>query len=169
MPQRPLRPMVGSLLPEKAVDDVFDFACEGVDQDRIIVIADPAISSVGRRQAILPRIVDPVIRLVIVGIEVRPDTKSAVIESERIEVKADAEGRPVAIAVAAPVVAIVVAPGIVPAVAGVAIVAATIAAVASVAIVASAIPIVATVRAEPTDVGANGADLAGLRRDSEAA
>jgi hypothetical protein len=52
-------PVLASGLPEEVVDHVGDFAGVGVDQHHVVVIADPLIGRVGRRQAIGPRIGDP--------------------------------------------------------------------------------------------------------------
>src|SRR6185369_5952938 len=52
---------VRALSPEDVADHVDDIAVANIDQQRIVIIADPAQVAVGRRQAIGPGIVDPVI------------------------------------------------------------------------------------------------------------
>src|SRR4029079_2776102 len=46
-------------LPEEVVDDVDDFTGPGVDQDRVVIVADPPRARRCVRQAVVPRIVDP--------------------------------------------------------------------------------------------------------------
>ena len=94
---------------------VDDFAGVDVHQQRIVPVAHPAIWPIGRRQAILPRIVQPVARPVIARVQVGTMRPAAIIPAERIVIEAEAEDRAVLVAVAVPVIAPVVAPVLRPA------------------------------------------------------
>ncbi len=50
----------GEGLPEDAVDHIDDAAAARIDEQRVVIIAHPAIGTIGRRQAVLPRIADRV-------------------------------------------------------------------------------------------------------------
>jgi hypothetical protein len=57
-------PLSDRILPEEIVDHVDDFATIDVHQQCIIVIADPFVRTIGRREAVLPWIIDPIIAAV---------------------------------------------------------------------------------------------------------
>src|SRR5690606_4148193 len=105
----------GRGLPEEVVDHVDDLAGVDVDQQDIVVIAYPAVGAVDCRQAVLPRVVDPVVAAVEQradeGADAEPPVR--VIPVRRV-VGADAEHHAVGIAIVVPVVAAVVAPVAVP-------------------------------------------------------
>src|SRR5215210_1207117 len=84
-------------LPEEVVDHVDHPAVPGVDQDRVIVIADPAIARRRVRQAILPRVVEPEIAVVIAWPHPPADVVALIAPAERIVIEAEVEQRPVAV------------------------------------------------------------------------
>src|SRR5436305_4408079 len=131
-------------LPEEVVDRVEHFSGVDVDEQHVVIIADPFGARFGRRQAILPGVADPVALIVEERIEEDADREAviAVAAIGRI-IRPEVEEAAVAVAVALPIVAIVVAPVPVP-IATAAIVAAPVSAV--VAIVA---PPIAAVVAPP--------------------
>src|SRR3546814_1602366 len=65
------------ILPEEIVDHVDHFARIGVDQKRVVIIADPARTAVGGRQAVIAGVVDPVARAI----------------EQRVQAEAEAEPR----------------------------------------------------------------------------
>src|SRR5215213_7709620 len=93
----PHRP-AGSL-PEEIIDDVDHLSRPGVDENRIVPIADPARAGRSVGQAVLPRVVDPIIARIIA----RPHPPSGAIgliaPAERIVVKAELEQPPIFVAV----------------------------------------------------------------------
>ena len=111
MPATPLRPTARpARLPEEVVDHVDHLAGVDVHQQRVVIIAHPAVRAVGRRQAILPRIVEPVARAVIARPQAEADREAAIAPAEGIVIAAEPEQRAVAVAMVAPVVAAVAAP-----------------------------------------------------------
>src|SRR4051812_28099984 len=110
----PLRSMSSHALPEEILDHVDDLAGVDVDQQRIIVVADPLRSRrrIGQR---VHRRVDPVPRAIIIWLQPVADVERPVSVVERIDVDAEVKHRPVVVAIIAPVVTVVVAPAPVPA------------------------------------------------------
>src|SRR5690606_41432357 len=106
----------GKRLPEEVVDHVHHFAGVDVHQQHVVVVADPAIGTVDRRQAVLPRTVDPVAAAEQQRVEIAAYAEAAiaVVAIGRV-IDADVEHHPVAVAVTPPVVTVVVAPAAVPA------------------------------------------------------
>src|SRR5258708_33153142 len=110
----PLRSTGWENLPEEVADHVHGFASEGVDQDRVVPIANPAIA--GRRigQAVVERIVDPVAAAVIVRPQPPTDLPGLIAPAERIEIEAKVEVRPMGAPPVLPIIAVVGAPPRVP-------------------------------------------------------
>src|SRR5688500_3660429 len=140
-------------LPEEVLDHIDDMPAVDVDQQRIVIIADPAIGAVGRWQAILPRIVDPVVLAVQHRRDVHADREAAITiaPAARRVITRHAIGVAVRLAVVPPIVPPVVAPTAVPLAIVVAVPAAIV--VAPVAIVGAAVlaeipPVVAAIAAE---------------------
>ena len=109
-----LRPSELAGLPEETVDHVDHFAAPGVDQQRVVIIADPARPGIGWRKAVHPRVVEPIAAPIIARPQPPADRVGPVTPAERVVVKAEVEQRPVAVTVIVPVVAVVVAPIAVP-------------------------------------------------------
>jgi hypothetical protein len=133
----------GMWLPEEVPDDVHNPAIAQIDEQDIVIIADPPVGTISRRQAILPRIVDPVARSVIAGAERETDAYPAVTPT--------AIGRIIApgaiiiaitFAVTAPVIPAVVTPVAAPAIYAVVVVA-----IVTTVDIAVAIPVVTAVKA----------------------
>ena len=61
-PQSARTPAPGGdvLLPEKVVNHVFDIAGAGIDEDHVIIIAHPAITIRGARQAVASGLIEPI-------------------------------------------------------------------------------------------------------------
>src|SRR5687768_9735582 len=104
-----------SSLPEEVVDHVEHLTAIHVDQQDIVIITDPAGPGISRRQAILPRIIDPVAVRIETGTEPQSDRKAAVavVAIGRI-IAADPVQIAIGIAITLPVVPTVVAPVAVP-------------------------------------------------------
>ena len=102
LPATPLRPTASPSLPEEVVDHVGHLAVVDVHQQRIVIVAHPAIGAIGRRQAILPRIVQPVVRAEIARPQVVADRKAAVAIAIWVIVAAQPVKRAVAAAIAIP-------------------------------------------------------------------
>src|SRR6185295_846876 len=106
----PLRRTAGTALPEEVVDHVHDPTVPRVDQDGVIVIADPAIARRRVGQPVLPRVAEPVAAAEIARPQPPADLIRPVAPAERVVIEAEVEQRPVAPAVIPPVVPLVVAP-----------------------------------------------------------
>src|SRR6478672_6144707 len=106
--------MSSNALPEEILDHVHHLAGVHVDQQRVVPVTDPLRSRRRVRQAVHARI-EPILLLVIVGLQPVSDVERPVPVIERVDVDAEAEHRPVTVAIIAPVVAAVVAPIPVPA------------------------------------------------------
>lgn len=96
--------------PEEVVDHVEDFTAPHVDEQRIVVITDPARARRSRRKAVHPRIVDPIAAAVIVGPQAPADREGLVSPTERIVVGVLVVHRPIASAPIVPIVALIVPP-----------------------------------------------------------
>src|SRR5690606_29587770 len=129
-PAGPLTPAEGGgagALPEEVVDHVDHFAGVDVHQQRIVVVAHPAVRAVGIGQAVLPRIVDPVAAAEEQAVEEVAGAHPAIaVVPVRRVIDADMEHAAVGVAMALPVVAAVIAPVVVPAAVIVAVVAAPV-------------------------------------------
>jgi hypothetical protein len=97
------------------VDRVDDLAAVHVDEQRVVEVANPNRAGRGRRQLVIPRIVDPILLGVIALVQLVTDVERTIAVAERIEIYADVENRPVVIAVAPPIILPIVAPVAVPA------------------------------------------------------
>ena len=62
---RPALIILTGYLPEKVADDVDDATAAEIDQQHIVIISHPTISTISGRQAVLPWIIDPVARTII--------------------------------------------------------------------------------------------------------
>src|SRR5437764_5079106 len=105
--------MRGDALPEEIVDHVDHFSSVHVDQQRIIPVAHPGRAR-GRIGQLVHRGIDPVLLAEIGPLQLVADAERAIAIAERIVIDAEAEQRPVVVAIAPPVVAAIVAPIAVP-------------------------------------------------------
>src|SRR4051812_45689363 len=96
--------MSSSALPEEIRDHVHDFAGLDVDQQGVVPVTDPLRAGWRIGQRVHPRI-DPVALAVIQRLQSVADVVLPIAVAERIEIDAEAEGRPVTITIIAPVVA----------------------------------------------------------------
>src|SRR5690242_15129591 len=99
-------------LPEDVVDHVDDLAGIDIDEQRVVVIAHPAIRAIGRRQAVIIGIRNPVVRAEQDRIEPEADAEAAVAVIPAIGrvIARQAIDAAVAHPVIAPVIAVVAAP-----------------------------------------------------------
>ena len=100
-PQRPFDQLDERCLPEEVVDHVDHLAVPHVDQQRVVIIADPAIARRGIGQAVLPRVVEPVVAPVIARPQPRSDRVGPIAPAERIVIEAEVEQRAVVAAMVA--------------------------------------------------------------------
>jgi len=89
------------------VDHVHHFTGVKVHQQNVVVIADPPGPRISRRQAVLPRIGNPVAARIIRRSETQSDGEAAVAIAIGRIIAADVEDAPVLVAGGQPVVAIV--------------------------------------------------------------
>src|SRR6185369_2045445 len=113
-PATPLRQMRVLCLPEEVVDHVDDLPVPRIDQDRVVIIADPAIARRRVGQPVFPRVVDPVAARIIARPQPPADLVGPVPPAERVVIEAQVEMRPVSPAPVPPVVLTVVPPIVVP-------------------------------------------------------
>ena len=101
--------------PEEIIDHINHLTAVSIDEDRVVVIANPAIAVVGGGQSILPRIVYPVAAAVEQRSQAEADAEPriAMVAVRRI-IGTQAIATAVLLAIVAPVVAAVVTPRTVP-------------------------------------------------------
>ncbi|VVT13056.1 membrane hypothetical protein [Sphingomonas sp. EC-HK361] len=122
-------------LPEDVVDRVDDLAGIQIDEQRVVVVAHPAIRAICLRQAVVVRIVDPVALREQDRRQPEPDREAAIaiVPAVRRIIARQVERAAIARPVAVPVIAIVLPPAAIP-------VAAAIARPARIALPAAIIP-----------------------------
>ena len=86
-----------------------------IDEQHVVIVADPAIGAVHRRQAIAVRIVDPVLLVVEHIRQAEPDREAAIAIAPAIGriIALVPEQTPVAVAIALPVIALIAPPVVV--------------------------------------------------------
>jgi hypothetical protein len=106
----------GECLVEEIVNHIDYIAIAYIDQHDIVIIADPAIRSVGVWQPVGPGIIDPILRSEESRGEMKTDTKPPVaITAIRGIIPTWTEDIAIVVAISAPVVPAIVSPALVPA------------------------------------------------------